>query len=126
MSGFHEDTMNKSTERKQELIKFLKRKGWMDFPFAHAVSSAYEPSEDEIAEILDLFFSFHAREENIAPTGLGGGFISEKKIFMISYKPLGWEHDQKEYYDTISKDSSGYQIIRGELIVTPSPKRDHQ
>lgn len=101
--------MNAGTEKKDALIKYLKRRGWMDLPFAH--SSTYAPLDEEIADILDVFYSFHRNENTITPTGLGGGYLSEKKIFMISYRNQGWEADEKEYYDTISRDDNGYQIV---------------
>ena len=97
--------------KKEALIRYLKRRGWLDLPFSAEGKQDYEPLDEEIAEILDLFFSFHAQEKDITPTGLGGATISRKKIFMLSYRPEGWEKSEKEYYDTIVKDNSGYQFL---------------
>jgi hypothetical protein len=97
-------------EKKAEARRYLQRRGWMDTSLFIQGGVEYEPREEEIEEILTLFFSHHREEQMLMPTAIGGRHVSDEKIFVIFYKPLGWEFDEREYYDTISSDTTGYHI----------------
>lgn len=103
--------------KRDEIVKFLLRRGWLDISLAAGSGVEHVPGEDEIAEVLDFFFTIHREERNISPTGIGAGIISSRKIYMISHKPLGWEEDRKEYYDTILQDVSGFRIIKQNILL---------
>lgn len=104
--------MDISTDKvKNERMKrFLQRRGWMDVSLFISGGVEYEPNECEIDEILKLLFSSHKDEHSIVPTGIGGQILPDGKTFLIFYKPLGWETDDREFYDVIHLDVNGYKI----------------
>jgi hypothetical protein len=102
--------MKTEKEKKAEARRYLQRRGWMDTSLFIKGGVEYEPQEDEIEEILALFFAHHRDEHMLMPTAMGGRLISDEKVFAVFYKPLGWEFDEREYYDTISRDVTGYHM----------------
>jgi hypothetical protein len=97
--------------------RILMRRGWPETSLLVEGGHEVVPDFDSIVGVLEYFFSHHGGQPDLAVTALGCRELPDRRIFVIVYRPEGWERDVQELYDCISLASGAFDMAARERFL---------
>jgi hypothetical protein len=94
----------------------LRRRGWLETSLLVDGGIEIEPDLDSSILALRCFSESHPEMPDVAVTAIGCKEFTDRLVFAILYRPLGWERDSREYFDRVSVSGGSAEIISKDMF----------